>query len=278
MPQTAQNITKAAPAAALATAACLALMAPLAAQATISLATPASTYSQNFDSLATTGATVAWVNNSTLAGWSLFTGAGTAIPSYAANNGGSNTGAFISYGSTGSSERALGGLASGGTYFGSPASGAVAGYIALGLTNSSGIAFESFTLNFDGEQWRNGGNTSAQTMALQYGFGDSFGAVSSWLNAPAAFSFSSPIATATAAAIDGNVAGLVGGLGGTVSVNWAPDATLWLRWVEVNDPGNDHGLAIDNLSFSVTPVPEPGTTALWLAGLAALGLLARRRA
>jgi MYXO-CTERM domain-containing protein len=251
---------------------------PLVSQAQISLATPAATYTQSFDSLATTGTAVAWANDSTLAGWSLFTGAGNAISTYAANNGSSNAGAFVSYGSTGSSERALGVLASGGAYFGSPASGAVAGYIALALVNNSGLAFDSFTLSFDGEQWRNGGNAAAQSLTLQYGLGSSFGTVASWLAAPAGFSVTSPVATTTAAAVDGNVAGLQAGLGGTVNLDWAPGQTLWLRWTDLNDAGNDHGLAIDNLSFSVTAVPEPGTTALWLAGLAALGLLARRRA
>lgn len=255
----------------------LAAALPMAAQAAISLASPAATYSQNFDGLATTGATVAWANDSTLPGWSLFTGAGTAISTYAANNGSTNTGAFVSFGSTGSGERAFGSLASGGTYFGSPATGAVAGYMALALSNDSGLAFDSFTLRFDGEQWRNGGNTAAQSLALQYGLGASFASVASWVNAPAAFTFTSPVVGATAAAVDGNVAGLVANLGGTIALDWAPGATLWLRWADLNDPGNDHGLGIDNLSFSVTAVPEPGTTALWLAGLAALGLLVRRR-
>jgi hypothetical protein len=38
--------------------------------------------------------------------------------------------------------------------------------------------------------------------------------------------------------------------------------TLWIRWVEKNDMGNDHGMAIDNFSFSVPtsggPTPLAG--------------------
>jgi hypothetical protein len=53
--------------------------------------------------------------------------------------------------------------------------------------------------------------------------------------------------------------------------------TLWIRWVERNDNGNDHGLAIDDFSFSasrsVTPgvIPEPASLLVW-GGVGLLGL------
>ena len=244
-----------------------ALLATVSAQSAVSLATPAATYAQTFDSLATTGTTNAWVNNSTLPGFSLFTTAGVAVTTYRADIGGSNTGAIYSWGATGSSERALGGVGS----------ASFSGYIALALSNDTNLVFDSFTLRYDGEQWRNGGNTASHPMAVEYGFGASFAAVSTWTPA-ATLGWTSPVSTATAASVDGNVAGLVANVGGTTAVNWAPSTTLWVRWIEANDAGSDHGLAIDNLSFSVTAVPEPGTTGLLLAGLAAVGLLARRRA
>ena len=61
-------------------------------------------------------------------------------------------------------------------------------------------------------------------------------------------------------------------------MGWAAGDTLWVRWIERNDAGNDHGLAVDDLSLSVSAVPEPGALALMLAGLAAVGFVARRRA
>jgi hypothetical protein len=257
----------------------LALLAgSAAAQAAVSVDSADFSYSQSFDSLATSGSANAWTNDSTLAGWSLFNASGSAIGSYRADTGASNAGAFYSFGTASSSDRALGGTGSGGSYFGSPASGAVAGYIAVAFTNDTGVAVNAFTLGFDGEQWRNGGNTSAQSMALSYGFGSSFGDVTSWTTPGGLFDWSTPVVGATAAAVVGNSQGLVSGLGGTVATAWAPGETLWIRWTEVNDMGNDHGLSIDNVALTVSAVPEPATTALLLAGLAAVGAVARRRA
>jgi hypothetical protein len=258
----------------------LALLAAVpAAQAGISVASTGGTYTQSFDSLANSGtAAVTWVNDSTLAGWSLFNKNGAAIGTYTADNGGSNAGSFRSYGATGVAERALGGSASGGAYFGSPASNTVAGWIAVALTNDTGAALSGFKISFDGEQWRNGGNTAAQTMVLEYGFGASFSTVASWTAPGGNFDFTSPVLGSTAAAVDGNGAGLVAGRGGELTTNWAAGDTLWVRWVEKNDAGNDHGLAIDNLSIqTVSAVPEPGTYAMLLAGLGCVGFIARRR-
>ena len=246
------------------------------AYAALSVGSAAFTYSQTFNSLASSGSANAWADDSTLPGWSLLNATGASVPTYGTDT--SNTGAFRAFGDSASSERALGGVASGGAYFGSPASGAVAGWIAVAFTNASGAALNGFSVGFNGEQWRNGGNTSAQTMVLEYGYGASFGTVASWTAPGGSFDFTSPVIGATAAAVAGNSAGLIAGLGGSVATNWAAGDTLWLRWVERNDAGNDHGLAIDDLSFSVTAVPEPGALALMLAGLAAVGFVARRRA
>lgn len=257
----------------LATTGLVALHGSVLAQ--VSLTDASATYTQNFDTLATTGNTVAWANDSTLAGWSLFNASGNAITAYRAGDGGVNNGSFYSFGSSGSSDRALGGVASGGAYFGSPASGTLAGWIVVGFTNDTGLALTSATVAFAGEQWRNGGNASAQTMALQWGLGASLASTSF---APTGFDWASPITSTTAAAVDGNGVGRVPSLGGVLATTgWAPGQTLWLRWAENNDSGNDHGLAIDDFSLAVTAVPEPASTALLLAGLGALGLLARRR-
>lgn len=245
-----------------------ALVAVASAQATVSVTSTAFNYSQTFDTLASTGST-AFVNDSTLTGWSLFRGAGTSL-AVTAGTGSSNGGGFYSFGSAGSTERALGSVASGSTL--------TLNY-ALALTNNTGVALDGFTLGYDGEQWRNGGVAAAHQLTVQYGFGATYAGVTTWNTAGASFDFTSVVNTTTAAAVDGNVAGRVSGLGGTVATTWAAGDTLWVRWTDIDNTGSDHGLAIDNVSLTVTAaaVPEPGTYAMLLAGLGAVGFIARRR-
>ncbi|MFN7899948.1 MAG: ExeM/NucH family extracellular endonuclease, partial [Synechococcaceae cyanobacterium] len=219
-------------------------------------------YQQNFNTLASTGTSVTWANDVSLPGWFLFrqpVSAPAALITYSVDSGSSSTGSFYSYGTTGSVDRALGGVGSSGSYYGSPGpnSGAVAGWIALALTNSSGTVLEALNIQFAGEQWRNGGNTTAQAMTLSYGFGSSFGSVTTWTTPAGSFNWASPVATGTAAAVNGNVAGKVSNVGGTLSgLSWQPATTLWFRWTETNDAGNDHGLALDDLQISaIAPLP-----------------------
>ena len=219
------------------------------------------TYGQNFDGLALSGTNNPWTNDGTLPGWHLFrqpSASPVAITSYNADTGAANSGNFLSYGSSGSSDRGLGGLASGGAYFGSPASGSVAGWFALALSNATAAPITNLAIAFNGEQWRNGGNTTAQTMVLEYGYGASFDQVATWTAPGGNFNWASPVATATAAAVDGNNAGRAGNLGGTLNLGaspWAASTTLWLRWTENNDVGNDHGLAIDDLTITSAQAP-----------------------
>ena len=145
------------------------------------------------------------------------------------------------------------------------------------MTNDTGGALATITFEFNGEQWRNGGNTTAQTMVLEYGFGSTFASVTTWTAPGGNFNWTSPVATSSAAAVDGNVAGLVENKGGNLSnLNWANGSTLWIRWIELNDSGSDHGLAIDDFAVTqVTAVPEPAAALLGALGL--LALMRRRR-
>src|ERR1035437_3082707 len=119
-------------------------------------------YSQNFDSLASSGSP-SWTDNVTLSGWYISKAGGTSgngpVTSYTAGTGSSGTGAIYSFGATSSSERALGSVASG-----------TPGNFAYGVRfiNDTALTATNITISYTGEQWRNGGNTNAQKLAFSY--------------------------------------------------------------------------------------------------------------
>lgn len=239
-------------------------------------------YQQDFNSLSSANSTTAnraWVNDSTLAGWSLFGGQKAAITYYRASAGGEAGGYFYSYGQNGDSDRALGSVGSGGAYFGSPAENAISGYMALALRNDSDVALNGITVLWDAEQWRVGeNNATTDTLDFRIGFGESFASVQTWVNPGSAFKYNSTIRNTSATAgyaNDGNLNGVVY-MGGDIALDWQPGQTLWLSWIDYNSAGYDHGIAIDNLlvTGAVAAVPEPGSLGLLSAGVA---LLAWRR-
>lgn len=217
-------------------------------------------YSQDFDSLPNSGTLVAWRNDATLAGWYLFRqpSPGTGIAAIKTGDGSSASGAFYSFGEEGgatATDRALGAIGVDSSYYGWPGEPAVAGWFALALTNASGMTVDSLSIRYDGEQWRDGGNTYAQTMPLEYGFGGSFDTVSSWIPAGASFNFTSPVHSGWSYSLDGNHSDFrTSGIGGDlINLGWTDGTTLWIRWAENNDDYEDHGLAIDNVRITAEP-------------------------
>ena len=219
--------------------------------------TTTSSYSQDFNTLPSTGTTT-WTNNTTLTNWY----AASFNNSFVVDNGSGNSGGLRSYGSTSASDRALGSLGSNTPT--SPAYGIV-------LRNTSGGTITDIKVSYTGEQWRNGGNTASQPLAFYYGTSSSpitsITAGAAGYISVSALNFISKTNTGTAAALDGNLS-----TNKTVFTNIAiPSLSLAnndyiiLKWDDINDSGNDHGLAIDDvtISWTVTPsvlVPTVSTT------------------
>ena len=229
---------------------------PSPARAQISLTTIGTPYTQNFDSLLTTGTANPWTDNSTLAGWYAQFSATPANPTtYRADSGGSNTGAIYSWGLTPVNERAFGSLSSG-----TP----VNVLTAVRFVNNTGATITSLAISYNGEQWRDGGAAVpvAQTTFFEYQVA-SAGTITD-ANTPAtgwtalsSLDFTSPTFTNTGAgvALDGNNASNRTAKSATLTVTINPGQEVWLRWRDPNDAGNDHGLGVDDLS--VTPQASP---------------------
>ena len=223
------------------------------AQSNISIGTP---YTQNFDSLANTGTANTWTDNTTIAGWYSAqaggTGAAGPMTTYRASTGGDTTGTIYSYGASATTERSFGAQQSNTT-------GSIC--YAVRLSNA-GAAFDSLQVAYTGEQWRNGGNTSAQTVSFHYRIvpaGTSFdlacNTATDW-TAVTDLNFTSPIVGASAAALDGNVTANRLARSATINEAVSSGSEVWLRWSDANDSGTDHGLSIDDLTVTAaTAVP-----------------------
>lgn len=254
----------------------------LAGTASAQVSYTGGSYAQNFDTLPNAGTNpLAWTNNITLQGWygRRNPTAGPAdIDQIRHDIGTSNSGALYSYGNAaGNPERALGSVSSGtpNTLI-----------YALTLTNNTGSTLTEFTLGYTGEQWRDGGGTTAAVLnVLDLDYTIVAGPFNStqidelatgYTDLTGNFDFTAIQSTTTAQALNGNSASFrTTGRGGTVTgLNWQAGETLVLRWRDINNFGNDQGLALDDLTFSA--IPTPGAASLLaLAGVAALR---RRRA
>lgn len=191
-------------------------------------------YSQDFDTLANSGSSAALP-----AGWAIAE-AGTSSNNngqYQAGDGSSNSGDTWSYGSTGSSERALGALLS----------GSLNSRFGLQLVNRSGGSLSSLGLSYTGEQWRLGTAGREDRLDFEYSLDATSLTTGTW-TAVSALRFVAPNTSAALGALDGNAVANRTAISGEITgLNWGADQVLWIRWVDFNASSNDDGLAIDDL-------------------------------
>jgi len=168
---------------------------------------------------------------------------------YVADDGSSNSGNTFSYGSTGSGERALGGLQSGNL---NPTIGAQ-------LVNQSGSALAQIVVQYTGEQWRLGATGRVDRIDFQYSLDATSLTTGTWTDVDA-LDFVAPVTAGTAGPLNGNSAANRTAITGNISgLALANGATIWVRWTDLNPSGNDDGLAIDDISFTAggPPVNTP---------------------
>lgn len=174
--------------------------------------------------------------------------------------GASNTGSFYGFSTGGPTddEKALGGVNSN-----TLSAVGESMFIALRLVNNTGVTLNEFSLNYNGEQWRDGVASPANPETLSFAYStvvtpQSWTAGAGYTAVPE-LDFTAPV-NAGDAGVNGNVAGRVNGIAKTVTgISWAPGTELWLRWRDVNVGGNDDGLAIDDLTFSAA-IGTPGSS------------------
>lgn len=210
------------------------------------------------------------INNLTgLTGWQASNLGNSATTEFRSQNGslsGSGGRGVISYGTNGSTERALGAL---------PTSNQINPF-GLVLVNNSQDTYQKISVSFVGEQWRRGEPGVNNIMTFAYGEAAN---IAGGLTAVPALSFSNPNTQAapTEVALDGNLPANQVAISGTITgLNWAPGETLVLRWTISEGSGQDNGMGIDNFEFTAQ-VPEPSTLALACVAVFGLGACGFRR-
>ena len=117
--------------------------------AQISITTAGSAYTQNFNTLASSG-----TSSVMPAGWSFIESGSSANQLYVIGNGSDNTGDTYSFGSTGSSDRALG----------IKQSSTLSSIFGFKFMNQTGYQITSITITYIGEEWRSASAAEAPTM------------------------------------------------------------------------------------------------------------------
>ncbi len=227
------------------------LMSTMFLQAQVNLTAASNTYTQDFNTLASTGATQTWTDNTTLLGW------------YAANNTGAQTtltlgtgtgttGGHYNFGATSATDRAIGMLTSGTTP-------QTTQYTALRIKNNDATQrISAITITYTGEQWRTSG--VAGTMDFQYGVGATGVTTGTYVFGTSGYSttaldFVAP-SIATAGALDGNLAANRAVKTATLNLMVLPGQEIWLRWRR--NTSSSPGLAVDDVNISATYcTPQP---------------------
>lgn len=194
-------------------------------------------YSQDFNSLASSGTSAALP-----AGWYFFESGTNADPTYNTGNGSSNQGDTYSFGSIGSTERALGGLRS----------SALEPRFGFWMTNNTGNTINAIIVSYTGEQWRLGAIGRSDRLDFQYSLDATALDIGTWTDL-SALDFASPTITGSIGALDGNLAANRTFVGTVINgLNIPVGGTIFFRWIDFDPIGSDDGLSIDDLSLVIT--------------------------
>lgn len=191
-------------------------------------------YSEDFNSLASTG------TSSTLpSGWFLAESGANANTTYAADDGGSNAGNTYSYGDDEVAERAFGTLRSSNLF---PIVGGA-------YTNNTGATITSLAISYKGEQWRIGALGREDRLDFQYSLNATSLTTGTWVDFNA-LDFVAPNTVGPVGQLNGNAIGNSTLKSATIgSLALINGGTIWIRWTDFDPSGSDDGLAVDDFSI-----------------------------
>ncbi len=242
-------ISAAAACAAIAPALLALSASPASAAGSVALTAVDTAYTQDFDTLATSGT----ANTALPEGWWLAESGTSALNNgaYAAGTGSGTSGDTYSFGT--GADRA----------FGTLLSSSLVPTIGASFTNSTDRTITSLDVTLNGEQWRLGSvtRTAGDTVdRLDAAVSTDATGLTTGTWAPVDdLDVRSAATTGTVGALDGNTTRTTVS-GSVTDLAVAPGETVWLRWSDYNVSSSDDGLAVDDVSVTpragdITPPP-----------------------
>lgn len=222
----------------------------------VSYSSAGTNYTQNFDNLYSTVPSNNSVQGASVLpmGWAFSESGSNANATFRNDNGSSATGDTYLDGATGSNERAIGSFAS----------GSLTSQFGVSFTNNTGVTLNQFSLSYTGEQWKDGGNSASvlNTLSFAYSIGATSFISGTYTNV-AQLDFVALVNNTTGdVTLDGNSAANQRSIAYSVTgISWTPGTSLFIRWSDINDAGNDDNLAVDGIIFSATSSATPSLSA-----------------
>lgn len=198
-------------------------------------------YSQDFN-------TLSYTDSSTIlpSGWHLYETDDNANSYYNISTGSNTAGNTYSFGASGNSERAFGGLFSGSL---NPTIGA-------NFTNNTGSTLTSIAISYTGELWRCGAVTRQDTIKFQLSTDASSLSSGSWASFQE-LNFMTPSDTFATGAKNGNANPYQTTISHTVTgISISNGNSFWIRWLDANASGSDDGLSVDDFSMTIPSTPN----------------------
>ena len=207
-------------------------------QAQISITAINTPHNENFDSMTATGTNLP-------SNWVAIKQDGTTIAPVVYTTT-SNSGAVYNAGTAAATDRCLGSLASASTI---PTFG-------TRFVNNTGATITQISISGIAEQWRSGSDATAnESLVFTYSTdATAINSTSTWTPVTGLNINEINTTTTSAAGIDGNLTSNRASFTNTVNLIWPNGSTLWIKWTDSNDGGNDGILALDDFSFTATTV------------------------
>ncbi|NVO19186.1 MAG: gliding motility-associated C-terminal domain-containing protein [Bacteroidetes bacterium] len=247
---------------------------PVSAQFVIPVTPSTNSIYQNFDTpVLPSAGSIAWTDNVTIPNWwmqrvPVAGGTGPFPITVTADNGSNNTGSAYNYGTTGSTDRALGSVGS---------NNAASGNYAWGIQfqNTTGYNVSDFKVAYRGEQWRDGGVVSLQKITFAYKKAAALitnlnPSVNTTWTTVAALNFPVQSNTSTAGPLNGNLPAYSLVLSSAIpAITMSNNDYLMMKWDDPKWSGaTDDGMSSDSVVISWVVCAPPVTQASVLSSSA----------